>query len=34
MFEAATDHPDLEPTDPEQTYIHCGQTVTYDTTPG
>lgn len=29
MFEAATDHPDLEPTDQERTYIHCGQTVTY-----
>ena len=34
MFEAATDHPDLEPTDREQTYIHCGQTVMDDTTPG
>lgn len=34
QFEAATDHPELQPTDREQTYIHCGQTVTYDSTPG
>jgi hypothetical protein len=34
QFEAATDHPDLEQTDREPTYIHCGQTVAYDSTPG
>lgn len=32
QFEAATDHPDLEPTECGPTYIHCGQTVTYDST--
>lgn len=30
QFVAATDHPDLEPTELSQTYLHCGQTTTYD----
>lgn len=34
QFNATTDHPDLQPTGRERTYLHCGQTVTYDTAEG
>lgn len=31
QFTAATDHPELSRTEQTQTYIHCGQTLTYTT---
>lgn len=30
QFVAATNHPELEPAESARTYLHCGQTLTYD----
>lgn len=33
-FDAATDHPDAQPSEPARTYIHCGQTIAHENVVG